>query len=197
MLDCATVGGTDVTAVQALVDTRNQLDRHADPDPVEWHCANVSKRWVRRALASAGFGYPTAAMASASDEGGSGGWRPIFSVARTVEGGDDAWDGKYASLRVSGKDVEADGESSGSGSGIAPAGPGAAAAPPSSGDAVAAADADAAAGGGSRADGVAAAGRVATLHGANRPYFHIDVAAAVEAAIANIEGRAYSGGKAG
>jgi sodium-independent sulfate anion transporter 11 len=40
-------------------------------------------------------------------------------------------------------------------------------------------------------------GKVSTLHGQNRPFFHIDVAAAVESAVAGIEGDGASGRSSG
>jgi sodium-independent sulfate anion transporter 11 len=49
----------DLTSVQVLTDVRTQLDRFATPDIVQWHFANVSNRWTKRALAAAGFGKPT------------------------------------------------------------------------------------------------------------------------------------------
>ncbi|KAF8316049.1 sulfate permease, partial [Clavulina sp. PMI_390] len=54
--DFTSVEHLDVTAAQILQDVRSQLDRHASPDVVEWHFAGVHRPWVKRALASAGFG---------------------------------------------------------------------------------------------------------------------------------------------
>lgn len=45
----------DTTAIQALVDTRNEVERWAD-HPVEWHFATVLSPWIRRALIAGGFG---------------------------------------------------------------------------------------------------------------------------------------------
>jgi sodium-independent sulfate anion transporter 11 len=59
VLDFTTVNHVDLTSVQVLTDVRNQLDRFAAPDIVQWHFANVSNRWTKRALAAAGFGRPT------------------------------------------------------------------------------------------------------------------------------------------
>lgn len=56
VLDFAAVNHVDVTSVQGLMDLRSSLDRHAAPDAVSWHLANVRNRWTRRALAAAGFG---------------------------------------------------------------------------------------------------------------------------------------------
>ena len=58
MLDFSPVSFVDSTSVQALVDARNQLARHASPETVEWHFANINDRWTKRALVANGFGYP-------------------------------------------------------------------------------------------------------------------------------------------
>jgi solute carrier family 26 (sodium-independent sulfate anion transporter), member 11 len=56
VLDFTAVNFLDVTATQALVDLRNQFNRYAEPDVVEWHFAGVANRWTKRALVAAGFG---------------------------------------------------------------------------------------------------------------------------------------------
>ncbi|KAL2891006.1 Sulfate permease 2 [Ceratocystis lukuohia] len=76
ILDFSSVNNLDVTSIQALIDVRNQLDRYASPEFVEWHFANVSNRWARRALATAGFGYPSKQTPESV-----GRWKPIFSIA--------------------------------------------------------------------------------------------------------------------
>ncbi|PKS05015.1 hypothetical protein jhhlp_008381 [Lomentospora prolificans] len=58
VLDFSPVSFVDSTSVQALVDARNQLARHASPETVEWHFANINDRWTKRALVANGFGYP-------------------------------------------------------------------------------------------------------------------------------------------
>jgi sodium-independent sulfate anion transporter 11 len=61
VLDCTTDNNIDITSVQGLVDARNALDRYAcgcGGACVEWHFAGLSNRWARRALAVAGFGVP-------------------------------------------------------------------------------------------------------------------------------------------
>ncbi|KAH8671289.1 sulfate permease [Xylariales sp. PMI_506] len=78
ILDCSAVNHLDTTAVQALIDTRNQLDRHAAPSFVEWHLANIKNRWVRRAFAAGGFGYPSPQALEFLAR-----WRPMYSVAAT------------------------------------------------------------------------------------------------------------------
>jgi len=57
--------------MQQLIDTRNQLDRHAYPNKVDWHFAHINNRWTKRALASVGFGRPTPGEQ----------WKSIYSVA--------------------------------------------------------------------------------------------------------------------
>lgn len=61
--------------MQNLIDVRNQLDRYAAPETVEWHIACINNRWTKRALTSAGFGYPTPPYSVRTR------WKPIFSVA--------------------------------------------------------------------------------------------------------------------
>lgn len=76
ILDFSSVNNVDVTSIQNLIDVRNQLDHYASPQNVQWHFAHINNRWTKRALASAGFGYPT----PPSDTGFTR-WKPIFSVA--------------------------------------------------------------------------------------------------------------------
>src|SRR6201999_2587401 len=84
-MDFSSVNHIDITAVQRLVDARNQLDRHAAPNAVQWHFACIyHSRWTKRALAAAGFGYPSQSVA----DGQARHWKSIYSVAETV-GGDD------------------------------------------------------------------------------------------------------------
>ncbi|KAI5844307.1 sulfate transporter family-domain-containing protein [Tricharina praecox] len=75
ILDFSSVNNVDITSVQNLLDVRNQLDRYAEPDVVEWHFAAIGNRWTKRALSSAGFGFPP------PSSGGREGWQPVFSVA--------------------------------------------------------------------------------------------------------------------
>lgn len=63
-----------MTSVQTLIDVRNQLDRYTTPEVVQWHIASVNNRWTKRALASAGFGYPTLPTEEYSR------WKPIFNI---------------------------------------------------------------------------------------------------------------------
>lgn len=54
----SSVNNVDITSTQVLVDVRNQLDRYASPDSVEWHFVGIKTPWIRRALSSVGFGGP-------------------------------------------------------------------------------------------------------------------------------------------
>ena len=49
------VATVDTTGIQSLVDTRRQINRYADRE-VEFHFAQISSPWVRRALIAGGFG---------------------------------------------------------------------------------------------------------------------------------------------
>ncbi|KAK9371638.1 sulfate transporter family-domain-containing protein [Lipomyces chichibuensis] len=79
ILDFSSVNNVDITSVQNLIDVRNQLDRWAAPDIVQWHLACINNRWTKRALISVGFGYPTPPFSP--DNSSSSRWKPIFSVA--------------------------------------------------------------------------------------------------------------------
>ncbi|KAJ5828352.1 Sulfate permease [Penicillium chrysogenum] len=82
ILDFAAVNNVDVTSVQNLIDVRNQLDRWASPDSVQWHFAHIHNRWTKRALAAAGFGFP-----AISDRSGPRCQRSVFNVAESLDGG--------------------------------------------------------------------------------------------------------------
>lgn len=82
ILDFSSVNNVDITSVQQLIDVRNQLDRYTSPDRVDWHFTSINNRWTKRALASAGFGYPNPPSYSPdSGENDLSHWKPIFSVA--------------------------------------------------------------------------------------------------------------------
>ncbi|KAJ3558108.1 hypothetical protein NM688_g1116 [Phlebia brevispora] len=55
VLDLSTVSHVDTTAVQALIDTRTEIERWTN-HPVEFHFATVLSPWIRRALVAGGFG---------------------------------------------------------------------------------------------------------------------------------------------
>ncbi|KAI1091913.1 sulfate permease [Rostrohypoxylon terebratum] len=97
ILDCAAVNNVDVTSVQALIDVRNQLDRYAQPDTVEWHFANIRNPWTRRALVAAGFGF----LPPKGDTESGYRWKSIFSVADLADAasplsGEKEFSGKHA-----------------------------------------------------------------------------------------------------
>ncbi|KAJ9157632.1 Sulfate permease [Pleurostoma richardsiae] len=174
ILDFSSVNNVDITSVQQLIDVRNQLDRYASPDVVDWHIACIYSRWTKRALASAGFGYP-----AQRPDGLHHRWKSIFSVAE-IGGSDSA--AAVAEQEINEKelesrrsrvahpsDVEEGIQRTGSGSGsseeeeeIKPA-----------------------------AEGVVKARKqkAVAVHGLNRPLFHMDLTSALQAAIANVEAR--------
>ncbi|KAJ5719081.1 hypothetical protein N7493_007536 [Penicillium malachiteum] len=80
ILDFSSVNNVDTTSVQNLIDVRNQLDLYASPRSVQWHFAHINNRWTKRALAAAGFGFPTP-----TSNDGFHRWKPIFSVSE-IEG---------------------------------------------------------------------------------------------------------------
>lgn len=104
VLDFSSVNNIDVTATQALIDVRNQLDRHAAPNTVDWHFANIENRWTKRALAAAGFGYGTPPARPGGH--GAGQWRTIFSIA-DLGGSDSA--AQAAAAEMGPGDVETGG----------------------------------------------------------------------------------------
>ncbi|THU89361.1 sulfate permease [Dendrothele bispora CBS 962.96] len=55
VLDFSTISHIDTTAVQSLIDTRNEIERWTD-HPVEFHFATILSPWIRRALIAGGFG---------------------------------------------------------------------------------------------------------------------------------------------
>ncbi|KAF9228010.1 sulfate permease [Gyrodon lividus] len=60
VLDLSGVSQIDTTAVQALIDTRTEVQRWTNR-PVEFHFASILSPWVRRALVAGGFGISTQA----------------------------------------------------------------------------------------------------------------------------------------
>ncbi|KAI0085464.1 sulfate permease [Irpex rosettiformis] len=55
VLDFSAISHIDTTGIQALVDTKNEVERWADR-PVEFHFASILSPWIRRSLVAAGFG---------------------------------------------------------------------------------------------------------------------------------------------
>jgi sodium-independent sulfate anion transporter 11 len=160
ILDFSSVNNVDITSVQQLIDVRNQLDRYTAPSVVDWHFTSINNRWTKRALVSAGFGYPSITESDSSLHR----WKPIFSVAE-IGGSDSA--AQVAENTANEKELKAartlDGLSSGDMKGVA----------------------------------VKASGRVAVVHGLNRPLFHIDLTSALQSAIANVQARDEFEGRGG
>ncbi len=165
ILDFSSVNNVDLTSVQNLIDIRNQLDRYASPDKVQWHFAHINNRWTKRALASAGFGYATP-----EDEVFTR-WKPLFSVAdmggsesaaadaekkfnRKIATKAGAEDVEAGHRRVRSREIDSIHEDSERSSTF---------------------------------EEKLRNGRVAVVHGLNRPYFHIDLTSALQSAIQNTE----------
>lgn len=162
-----------MTSVQHLIDVRNQLDRYAAPGKVDWHIACINNRWARRALASAGFGYPTPPGDGVILDR----WKPIFSVA---EIGGDASAATVAQRRdndLRRNDVEEQRSKS-----------------MTVHDNIAHETASTSSGDLAKELGASKVydkrgAKVTVVHSLNRPLFHIDLTNALQSAIANVERR--------
>jgi len=147
------VNNIDITSVQGLIDLRNALDRHAAPEVVDWHFANLYNRWARRALAVAGFGFP-----SKENLGWLGRWKPAYTVAMLKGTGENDEYEKNARAAASGRtrderDVTLEhGDKT----------------PEES----------------LTVEGVPYA-KLGTVYGVDRPFFHVDLSEAVDAAVRN------------
>lgn len=179
ILDFSAVNYVDLTSVQALIDIRNQLDRYAAPDVVDWHIACINNRWAKRALVAAGFGYPLE-----RPDGLHHRWQSVFSVAEI--GGENSaaaaaeHDLNEKELRERQRrsqehNVE-DGLRNRDDINVAETG---------------------SASGSSQDDDIKKSGAVQTLRqrravpvtSVNRPLFHVDLTSALQGAIANVEAR--------
>jgi sodium-independent sulfate anion transporter 11 len=168
ILDFSSVNNVDITSIQQLIDVRNQLDRYAAPNVVDWHFAAINNRWTKRALVSAGFGYPTLGHPDGTIDR----WKPVFSVAE-IGGSDSAASAaQYESnekklgeqrARESKAAANADGITHDSDSGQSVS------------------DLKGATYRGS--------GRTVVVSGLNRPLFHIDLTSALQSAVVNIKVR--------
>ncbi|KAJ8110981.1 hypothetical protein OPT61_g6320 [Boeremia exigua] len=180
ILDFSSVNNVDLTSIQNLIDVRNQLDKYAAPDTVDWHFCNINSRWTKRALAAAGFGYYT----PEPDASGVHRWKPVFSVAE-IGGSDsaaaaaEARENRHAQRALSQvhtNDIEAaheSAESSDTGSlnkqlELSKAYVGAE---------------------GERTG--LTGSRIAVVQGLNRPLFHVDVTAALNSALANAQRKSH------
>ena len=195
ILDFSSVNNIDTTSVQHLIDVRNQLDRYTSPHRVDWHLACINNRWTKRALASAGFGFPS----PQNDEGGFERWKPIFSVAE-IGGLDSAAtaaehaENEKALRRQRTKDVEA--------------APGTDAAPGMTSDTKDGITSTTAKGGSNSSPSsseqdlgktlgnskpYSKGGKVAVVQGLNRPLFHVDLTSALTSAVANVQRKEQEG----
>lgn len=186
ILDFSSVNFVDITSVQQLIDVRNQLDRYAAPEYVDWHIACINNRWTKRALVAAGFGYPTE-----RPDGLHHRWQSIFSVAE-MGGEDSAAAAEEARLNektvrereATEHDVEG-GLRGGTRAqdGIEIAETGSASAGSSQEEELKGFRASA-----SKSPGLRQR-RAVAVHGLNRPLFHVDLTSALQSAITNIEAR--------
>ena len=161
--------------MQNLIDVRNQLDRYASPDKVDWHLACINNRWSKRALASAGFGFPTPESGAPAQER----WKPIFSVAEiggsnSAAAAAETRDNEKELRRQRSEDVEDYGAK-----GIGRT------------DAITKDNASDSSSDLKRQLNQTHVGvsRVVAVNGLNRPFFHIDLTSALQSAIANVEAR--------
>lgn len=175
ILDLSSVNNVDITSVQHLIDVRNQLDRYAAPEKVDWHLACINNRWTKRALASAGFGYPTPDGDSPVFER----WKPIFSVAElggshSAAAAAQRRDNEKELKRQRSEDVEDIGSRSRNRT-----------------DDIAKDSASDSSGDLKRqlSQSHAEASKVVAVNGLNQPLFHIDLTSALQSAIANVEAR--------
>jgi solute carrier family 26 (sodium-independent sulfate anion transporter), member 11 len=165
ILDFSAVNNVDLTSIQTLVDIRNQLDKHAAPNAVQWHFACIYSRWTKRALAAAGFGYPSFKTESGEPEH----FTPIYSLAemQIIEefagGISDSSGNRRRSVAQRNSDVELGDVKS-------------------SGEKVIVSHTEDI-GGSSGSAGAGTPARLAAVHGINRPFFHSDVQSALVSAM--------------
>lgn len=173
VLDFSSINYADVTSVQALIDLRNQFAKHAAPSPVEWHFAGVTNRWTKRALVAAGFGF--ADTAAEADHSASSSREKDYesdSGSRVPGSPNTPWAPLFSVSVVDGSGNVEPRHEDGSRMAV-----------------------DAEKGNGTAADGNGSAAGAASLggsslvpvYGLNRPFFHVDVAEAVQSALSSIE----------
>jgi len=163
ILDFSSINNVDITSIQQLIDVRNQLDRYASPRAVDWHFASINNRWTKRALVSAGFGFPTLEEAELHR------WKTIFSVSE-IGGSDSAAEAaEIAANEKNTHNQRTREHQKQNGEGI---------------------HADSDSGISSDLKGtVRSASRTAVVTGLNRPLFHIDLTSALQSAISNAQSR--------
>ena len=161
-----------------MIDVRNQLDRYAAPCRVEWHLACINNRWTKRALASAGFGFPNLEGDSLTFQR----WKPVFSVAEI--GGDlsaaaaaEFYENEKELKRQRTQDAENMRSKSISGANSI------------SHDNASSGSEEFSKDLGDSKAYARTSTKVAVVQGLNRPLFHIDLTSALQSAIHNVEGR--------
>jgi len=181
ILDFSSVNNVDLTSVQNLIDVRNQLDRYAAPDTVDWHFCHINNRWTKRALAAAGFGYYTPEPENGATVNR---WKPIFSVAEIGGSNSAAAEAEARenrrAMRKASKAQDADDiEES--------------AALPRSRSNSSESDPFERELTQSKAYGTIGqkSGRIAVVQGLNRPLFHVDITAALNSALANAQRKSH------
>lgn len=176
ILDFSSVNNVDITSVQNLIDVRNQLDRYTAPHRVQWHLACINNRWTKRALASAGFGYPSPSEGDPTFHR----WKPIFSVAELGGFENSAAAEAEAELNRQRSKYAAKDEEHGPSASV-PREIDSAKASHSSRDSI---DRQLSK---SNAYNAGPGARVAAVHSLNRPFFHIDLTSALQSAIQTAE----------
>ena len=173
--------------MQHLIDVRNQLDRYAAPDTVDWHLACINNRWTKRALASAGFGFPTPQGGATAFER----WKPVFSVAEIggVHSAAAAAEYEENEKELTRQRTEEARHRSINGTKVDAVAHGRDTASTTSGSDLGLQLQNSKAYGG----GKVPAARVAAIHGLNKPLFHSDLTSALQSAIANVEMRGEGG----
>ncbi|CAJ2500991.1 Uu.00g038440.m01.CDS01 [Anthostomella pinea] len=172
ILDFSSVNNVDVTSIQQLIDVRNQLDRYSAPDVVDWHLACINNRWTKRALVSAGFGYPSEPVDGQSR------WKSIFSIAEI--GGSDS-PAAVAENEANEKETSTHHTKPNNTAGTEEHSP----------DEIEASSS-------STSNSISKTksaehrrgdARRVVVHGLNRPLFHVDLTSALQSAIANVQAR--------
>ncbi len=183
ILDFSSVNNVDLTSIQNLIDVRNQLDKYAAPDTVDWHFCNINNRWTKRALAAAGFGYYTPEIPAS---GITKRWKPIFSVAEIggsdsaaaeAEARENSLAQRLSIARNNGHDIEAVAADARSSS--------------DEGSLQKQIKESRSYGGVNREGGGRRRDKIAVVQGLNRPLFHVDVTAAVNSALANAQRKSH------
>ena len=148
---------------------------------MEWHFACINNRWTKRALASAGFGYPNVE----DDEGPFKRWKPVFSVAEiggshSAASAAEYFENERQQRRQRREDIEVGRTKSAvSGDAIAHDGESSISSEEFSKDL-----------GMSKVySRPKTTSRTLVVQGLNRPLFHIDLTSALQSAVTNVERR--------